>query len=692
MSNVSGLVGTATVARRRTRRTTVAAWTAGTVTAVLVAGGFGLGLQLANLHNGLIAASFTAVGLVVVRQRPAHREGWLFVAVGTGHAVMFFGRQVGLHEGDLPGQAWLAWLGVWPLASLLVLAGVAFMCFPTGRLPSPGWRVVVGAMVVAGVGLSLVSALWPVEYAATGITLPPVIDLGGTASVQPVYDLARKACYPLFQLAWVLCLVVRLRRTRGEEAAPLKWFVLAVVAGAVAMVVGLVVLHTHVVGVLAVPLVAAAAGVAIVRHRLYDIDVVINKALVVGAMAAAITFGYVLVVVGVGRLFGVSAGPGPALPLVATALVAVGFEPVRRRVQRAADRLVYGARPTPYESLARLSTHLSGGPADDLFAGLAATVGAAVGAATVTLWVGGVEDLVAVASWPPGQPLVAERRTMGSLEEDARAHVRPIVHQGCLQGAITLTKTPGDALSAQDDRLLADLVAQAGLVFDHRDLGAELQRRLQEIAAQAADLRAAAKRIVTAQYDARRRIERDLHDGAQQRLVTLAMSLRAAQDRAAESGAADLAGRLGRMRTELAAAIDDLREMARGIHPAILTQDGLAAALDFLAERSPVPVRLALDLDRRLASEVEATAYFVVGEALTNAAKHADATSVVVTGGLEGDLLVIEVADDGRGGAVAQPGSGLQGLADRLATLDGRLTVDSRAGAGTRLRVEIPCG
>ena len=170
------------------------------------------------------------------------------------------------------------------------------------------------------------------------------------------------------------------------------------------------------------------------------------------------------------------------------------------------------------------------------------------------------------------------------------------------------------------------------------------------------------------------------------------MSLRAAQNRAAESGEADLAGRLGRMRTELAAAIDDLREMARGIHPAILTQDGLAAALDFLAERSPVPVRLALDLDRRLASEVEATAYFVVGEALTNAAKHADATSVVVTGGLQGDVLVVEVADDGRGGAVAKPGSGLQGLADRLATLDGRLTVDSRADAGTRLRVEIPCG
>ncbi len=105
-----------------------------------------------------------------------------------------------------------------------------------------------------------------------------------------------------------------------------------------------------------------------------------------------------------------------------------------------------------------------------------------------------------------------------------------------------------------------------------------------------------------------------------------------------------------------------------------------------------MPVRLALDLDRRLASEVEATAYFVVGEALTNAAKHADATSVVVTGGLQGDVLVVEVADDGRGGAVAQPGSGLQGLADRLATLDGRLTVDSRADAGTRLRVEIPCG
>ena len=380
---------------------------------------------------------------------------------------------------------------------------------------------------------------------------------------------------------------------------------------------------------------------------------------------------------------------------MATALVALAFEPARRRVQVVADRLVYGHRPTPYEALARLSTQLSlDGQRADLLSGLASTFADGVGAAEATLWAGSEGDLVPVASWPArgrDSSLSASPADLSSLGDGGRTHVRPIVHQGELRGAVTLTKAPGEALTASEDRLLGDLVAQAGLVIDNVGLATELQHRLNQISAQAAELRAASKRIVAAQDDARRRIERDLHDGAQQRLVTLALSLQAVSDRAASQSYDDLPAKVDEARHQLAQALAELREMARGIHPAILTEEGLEAALGFLAERSPVAVQVKVNLDRRLAREVEATAYFVVSEALTNATKHADASSIQVAARFEDGRLVIEVTDNGRGGA-DHWGSGLQGLADRLATLNGLLTVNSPAEAGTRLRAEIPCG
>jgi len=580
---------------------------------------------------------------------------------------------------------------------VLVLAGVTLMCFPDGRLPSPRWRVVVAAMVVAGALLALASALWPVEYVDNALSVPHPLRVGGYATAQRLWNLIGPASYLLFQVAWVAGVVVRMRRAQGDEARQLRWFAYAVALSAAAMAVGLVVFRSPALGVLAVPVVPLAAGLAIMKYRLYDIDPVINKTLVVGAMAAIITTGYVVVVVGVGRLVGVEAGPTPVLALVAAAIVAIAFEPARRRVQRAADRLVYGDRPSPYEALARLSTELSrGGQHADLFTGLASTVADGVGATEVTLWVGGDDQLVAMASWPPradqGSPLTTARRELASLNGGERTHVRSIVHQGSPRGAVTFTKAPGDVLTASEDRLLHDLVAQAGLVIDNAGLGVELQHRLHQISEQAAELQAAAKRIVAAQYEARRRIERDLHDGAQQRLVTLALSLQAVSERATSTGDDDLAAKLADARHQLSHALAELREMARGIHPAILTQDGLEAALGFLAERAPLPVRLDVRLERRLPQDVEATAYFVVSEALTNAAKHSGASSIAVAGRLRDGRLRIEVTDNGRGGADDHWESGLQGLADRLATLNGRLTVGSPVGGGTRMRADIPCG
>ncbi|WP_433303831.1 sensor histidine kinase [Actinoplanes sp. CA-030573] len=631
----------------------------GVAVAALIAGGFALGPHVGNLHNGLIAASFTAVGLYVLRRRPGNREGLLFTAVGAAHAVMFAARQYGLHAGPLPGASWIGWLGVWPLPLVLVLVGIAVMCFPTGRLPTARWAPVVGVLAAVGLVLSSVSALWPVEYARTGLVAGHPFTLGGFPAADAFYTVARPAGYLLFQLAWVACVAARMRRARGDEARQLRGFLYAAALSAAVMVAGLVIWRSPLPGTLAAPLLAVAAGAAILRYRLYDIDPVINKSLVWGAMAALVTAGYAVVVVGAGRLVD---GYGTLLSLLATGLVAVAFEPLRRRVQRLADRVVHGRRATPYEALARLSAHFTA-PAGRVLDGICSTVADAVGAREVMLWIGSPDELRAVSAWPAATPLPAGARTLAGLP------AVPVRYDGRFRGAITVAKAPGEALSSGEAHLVGDLAAQAGLVLE---------------------LRATAQRLVAAGDAARRRLERDLHDGAQQRLVTVAMELGGVVRLATAAGAGEVAARADDVRRRLLDAIAELREMARGLHPAVLTQDGLEAAVGFLADRSPVPVRLTVSVPRRLPAEVESTAYFLVSEGLTNAAKHAGAGTVTVRLALDETGLVVEVRDDGGGGAAARAGSGLEGLADRLATLDARLTIESGPG-GTRLRTVIPC-
>ena len=222
----------------------------------------------------------------------------------------------------------------------------------------------------------------------------------------------------------------------------------------------------------------------------------------------------------------------------------------------------------------------------------------------------------------------------------------------------------------------ADLVAEENVRLD-----AELQARLDE-------LRESRARIVEAGYAARRRLERDLHDGAQQRLVGLALDLRLAREKLADDPAA-AGAMLDEASAELAKATEELRELARGIHPAILSDRGLQAAVESLARRAPLPVELDASVDGRLPEPVEAAAYFVVSEALTNVVRHSGAEHAEVGIRRDNGRLVVEVADDGAGGANPS-GSGLRGLADRVAALDGRLRVDDPAGGGTVVRADIP--
>lgn len=641
------------------------------VVAMLVGCGWYLGFYLDNAHNGLIAASFTAVGLYVVRMRPRHREGWLFVAIGLLHAVMFFGRQYGLHEGPLPGASWIGWLGVWPLPLVIAVFGWAFMAFPDGRLLSSRWWIPAGAMMTIAAVLSAMSALWPADYDRTGLVAAHPLELPGSERVAQIWDYAQFNLL-LFQVLWTVAIVVRIRRAHGDTVRQLRWLVYAVVMDIVLLAGGLAIVGSPVPGLLALPLIPVAAGIAILKYRLYDIDPVINKTIVVGAMLLVITVGYVAIVIGLGALIPASER---WLSILTTAVVAVAFEPLRRQAQRLADRLVYGRRATPYEALSRLSTQLDSAP-EVLLDGIAATVADAVGASEVIVWVGEAERLVPQAAWPPPADL-ADPHALRELNLEPRWQVRPVVHHGIVRGAITLRKPAGDSLTAVEDRLLADLVAQTGLVLVQRQ--------------QAQEIQATARRIVTAEDAARHRIERDLHDGAQHRLVTLGLELGVLAEQARTTGDPALALRAKKARAQLLEATAELRELAHGLHPMVLAQSGLNAALDTLADRSAIPVRLQVAVDERLPREIEATAYYLVSEALTNAARHSGADMVTVNVTQTHEGLRVEVTDNGHGGARRGEGSGLQGIADRLAALGARLHVDSPSGGGTRIRTVLPC-
>jgi signal transduction histidine kinase len=509
----------------------------GLVVAGLVASGWGLGFYIDNAHNGLLALSFTAVGLYVVRMRPRHREAWLFVAVGVVHGVMFFGRQYGAHAGPLPGADWIGWIGVWPLSFAIALSGWTLMAFPDGRLLSRRWRVAVGGMLAVGFALSLVSALWPVDYDRTALLAPHPLHLPGAAGAERFWGGGRLS-YVLFQVLWTAAILVRIRRARGDEVRQMRWLVYAVVVDIALLAGGLIIARSPEAGLLALPLVPLAAGVAIRKYRLYDIDPVINKTIVIGAMVLVITAGYVAVVLGVGAL--VPSGRG-VLWLITTAVVAVVSEPLRRRTQRVADRLVYGHRTTPYEALAELIARVEGAP-EELLAGISTTVANAVGAREVVVWVGSEERLMPGAAWPARIEETA--RTMQELFRP-RWYVRPVEHHGSVMGAIALRKPAGEALTVAEDRLLSDLVAQTALII--------VSQR------QAEQLQAAARRIVTAEDAARRRIERNLHDGAQQRLVTLGLELGVLAERARADPA--LAARVGEVRAQLLDATSELREL-----------------------------------------------------------------------------------------------------------------------------------
>jgi signal transduction histidine kinase len=305
-----------------------------------------------------------------------------------------------------------------------------------------------------------------------------------------------------------------------------------------------------------------AIGLAILKYHLYGIDIVINRTLVYGALAAFITAVYVGIVVGIGTLIGSGGQPNLALSIVATAIVAVAFQPVRERLQRIANRLVYGKRATPYEVLSRFSERVAESYAsNEVLPRMARVLAEGTGAVHAGVWLRAGKVVHQAAAWPDNSTLSAPVPLVGDGLPDMPGADRAVAvrHQDELLGGLTVTKRKGESLTPVEEKLLTDLASQAGLVLKNVGLTDQLLQRLE-------DLRASRQRLVAAQDDERRRLERNLHDGAQQNLVAIKVKLGLAE-MLAGSDAGKSRALLLELQADADEALETLRSLARGIYP-----------------------------------------------------------------------------------------------------------------------------
>ena len=431
---------------------------------------------------------------------------------------------------------------------------------------------------------------------------------------------------------------------------------------------------------------ALAAG--IVRYRLWDVDRLISRTLVYGALAAFVSLLYIGVVVGIGTLIG-SQGRNLGLSIAATGLAALAFNPLRDRFQHVANRLVYGRRATPYEVLSELSERLAEAPGnDELLLRMAKVLAEGTGARAAEVWIRVGGELRCNAAWPATSRPDDVLRLSPTAEKlpvfPGNRMAVPVRHRGDVLGALTVSKPEGETMTATEEKLLQDLASQAGLVLRNVGLTAELVARLE-------DLRASRQRIVAAGNEARKRLERNIHDGAQQQLVALMVRLNLVE-RLATKEAPRVAEMLVQLKVETQEALETLRDLARGIYPPLLASNGLVMALDSHARKVPVPVEVRTVDVGRYDEETEAAVYFCCLEALQNVVKSAQASRVWVR--LEGSpgSLFFQVEDDGRGFDMnsVERGAGLQNMIDRVEALGGTLELVSAPGIGTRVSATLP--
>lgn len=638
--------------------------------------------QPRNLVVWLMAGSSLSAGwgvtgaAIVMALFPGGRAEWVSAA---GMAL--------LAPSELPpAAAWILFVSE-PLvvSAIFVPVTLGLLLFPDGRLPSRRWRVVGLLAVVSTLG-SVVAIAWNWRPWSNVPAGPLAV---GVATV----------LFSLWLCAAVLsasALVVRLRRSSGGTRQQIKlifWggsiFGLALMTGG--MVEGSrygYVLETFAFQMLwtgALVVFLLSYGVAVAKYRLYDVDVVISRTVVYGTLAVSITVFYVAVVVGVGGLVGRGeAEPNPWLAIGATAVVALAFEPLRVRLNRFANRLVYGRRATPYQVLSEFSNRISA-PDGTLLEQVARSLAEGTTAVRAELWLVDDGALVRSAVSPPDEEEPGPGRAADLNQIPAADLAQPVVHDGEVLGAITLSSPEGQTLLPSDERLLSQLASALGLALRNHQLHQDLRRRIEE-------LRRSRQRIVAVQDETRRRLERDLHDGAQQRLVAIRVKLGLAERKAEKAGKARLADLLHDAATKTEHAIGTLRDFARGVHPPLLEAEGVGAAITSQTHRLPIPVTVHAPGIGRYPPAVEAAVYFCALEALQNVIKHAHATSAYVSLHDTGAGLSFEVSDDGIGffRGNQQSGSGLANLTDRVDALDGTLDIVAAPGGGTTIRGEIP--
>ncbi len=646
--------------------------------------------------EALILAAIAVVGAVVASRRPRNPVGWILCAIPVFLGLLILSAHVywslALGQREPSGAAMFAgWLASWIWIPAMLPALTLFpLLFPSGRPPTPRWRWILWVVLAAGPALFIGTAFAPGPFEEYPVANP----VGATGALGPVVQATGWLGFALMLVAMlgsVTSLVIRFRRSQADERHQIKW-----VAGAMVLFVGIFVTPTEnfagddvgfatlLVGLLVV---ALAVAVSVQRYRLYDIDIVINKSLVFVVLAGFITAVYAGIVVGLGRLLPVGEG-NLGLAIAATAVVAVAFEPVRARVQHWVNRLVYGRRSTPYETLAAMTAGMGDSADPGAALGEAAhLLAAGTGAAEAVIWVAqdGLLTPRATAGDHPSSPTAVPLTGPDLPDLPGTDLAEAVRHEGELVGALSLTKRPGEGLSTADRRLLTDLAGQAALLLANSRLRNRLSERLTE-------LRASRQRMLTAQDRARHTLERDLHDGAQQELVALKVKLGLARTIATREGNPDLAAQLADTATIADQAVETLRDVARGIYPPLLESEGLPAALQAQARRADLAVTV---LDRgttRYPRHIEATAYFCALEALHNAVRHAHARHAHIELDATENTLTLTITDDGTGfdPHTTSHGAGLTHMTDRADAAGGTLTITTRPGHGTTITLNLP--
>jgi len=635
----------------------------------------------------LATLAFATVGLILAVRRPRHPISWLLCLLGicfgqTSWIGQYARYTMVTRPGALPAGSFVTWCLFWSWVPIVMLAVVALpLLFPDGRLPSPRWRPLAWVAVSGTVLLAFTLAIspGPIDASLPEVNNPFAPAWGG--QVERVIEPFAVALVLIGMIGAIAAQVVRFRRARDVERAQIKWFACATALLVAAFVIPVLQAYpdftedTLLSGVLlaaAQPLLAVAVGVAVLRYRLYDIDLLISRALVYGALTAAVAGIYIAVVGALGALL----DSGDSLPrsLLAAGLVAVLFQPLRAWLQRGVKRLLYGERDDPYGVLTRLGQRLrSAIEPGAVLPTLVGTVRDALKLPYVAVALRRGDELVVVAA--DGEPC-------------GESLALPLTYQSELIGELRVcSRTPGEAWAEADRRLLANLADHAGVAAHGVRLMAELQR--------------AREQLVLAREEERRRLRNDLHDGLGPTLAALGLTAATVRELLPQQPEA-AAQVVAQLQLAIRSSVADVRRLVYDLRPPTLDELGLVEAIreqaaQLSAHPSPgaAPLLVQLELSAPLPplpAAIEVAAFRLAQEALTNVVRHAQArTCLIRLACLAGRALAVEVIDDGIGlPAERRRGVGLTSMLERVSELGGICTIDSTGRGGTRVSAWLP--